>query len=42
MFGGNLSKDRATLIASDTQEMIPYEVVLSFPESHPLREKVAV
>jgi hypothetical protein len=30
MFGGNLSKDRATLIASNTQEMIPYEVVLSF------------
>jgi hypothetical protein len=42
MFGGNLPKDRATLIASDTQEMTPYEVVLSCPEPHRLRERVAV
>jgi hypothetical protein len=42
LFGGNLPKDRAMLIASDTREMTPYEVVLSFPEPHRLREKVAV
>jgi hypothetical protein len=42
MFGGNLPKDRASLIASDAQEMMPYEVVLNFPEPRRLREKVAV
>jgi hypothetical protein len=42
VLGGNLPKDRATLIASDAREMTPYEVVLSFPEPHQLREKVAV
>jgi len=42
MFGGSLPKDRATLIASDTEELTPYDVVLSFPEPHRLREKVAV
>jgi hypothetical protein len=42
MFGGNLPEDRATLIASDTREMTPYDVVLGFPEPHRLREKVAV
>jgi hypothetical protein len=39
ILGGNLPKDRATLIASDTQERTPYEVVLSFPEPHRLRTK---
>ena len=42
MFGGNLPKDRASLTASDAQEMTPYEVVLKFPEPRRLREKVAV
>jgi hypothetical protein len=42
MFGGNLPNDRATLIASDTGQMAPYEVVLNFPEPHRLREKVAL
>lgn len=42
MFGGNVPEDRAGLIASDTREETPYEVVLSFPEPHRLREKVAV
>jgi hypothetical protein len=42
MFGGNLPNDRATLIASDTKQMAPYEVVLSLPEPHRLREKAAV
>ena len=42
MFGGNLPKDRASLIASDAREMTPYELVLSFPEPHRLRAKVAV
>jgi hypothetical protein len=41
VFGGNLPKDRATLIAADTRENTPYEV-LSFPEPHRLAEKVAV
>jgi hypothetical protein len=42
MFGGNLPRDRATLIASDTRQMAPYEVVLNFPDPHRIREKVAV
>jgi hypothetical protein len=42
MFGGNLHSDRATLIAPETRQMAPYEVVLNFPEPHRLREKVAV
>ena len=42
LFGGNLPSDRARMIASDTRQMTPYEVVLSFPEPHRLREKVAV
>jgi hypothetical protein len=42
MFGGKLPKDRASVIASDTPEMTPYDMVLSFPEPLRLREKVAV
>jgi hypothetical protein len=42
MFGGNLPKDRASLITSDGREMTPYELVLSFPEPHRLQPKVAV
>jgi hypothetical protein len=42
MFGGNLPNDRATMIASDARPISSYEVVLSFPEPHRLREKVAV
>jgi hypothetical protein len=42
MFGGNLPNDRATLNVSDPKQMAPYEVVLSFPELHRLRKKVAV
>jgi hypothetical protein len=42
MFGGNLPNDRASLIVSDAREMTPYELVLSFPEPHRLRAKVAV
>jgi len=42
MFGGNLPKDRASVIASDVREKTPYELVLSFPEPHRLRAKVAV
>lgn len=41
MFGGNLPKDRTGLIASDAREMMPYESMLSFPEPHRLRAKVA-
>lgn len=42
LFGGNLPNDRATMIASDTRPISSYEVILSFPEPHRLREKVAV
>jgi hypothetical protein len=42
MFGGNLPKDRASVIASDVREKTPSELVLSFPEPHRLRAKVAV
>ena len=42
MFGGNLPKDRASVIASDVREKTPYELVLSFPEPHRLRAKVAL
>jgi hypothetical protein len=42
MFGGNLPKDRASLIVADSREFISYEAVLSFPEPHRLREKAAI
>jgi hypothetical protein len=42
MFGGNLPKDRASLLASDSRELTPYEVVLSFPEPRRLHAKAAV
>ncbi len=42
MFGGNLPKNRATLIVPETGEITPYEVVLSFPERHRFLDKVAV
>jgi hypothetical protein len=41
LFGGNLPKDRASLIASDSRELTPYEVVLSFPEPRRLHAKAA-
>jgi hypothetical protein len=41
LFGENLPKDRANLIAADSQDT-PYEVVLSFPEPHRFRAKAAV
>jgi hypothetical protein len=40
MFGGNLPKDRASVIASDAREEKPYEVVLRFPEPRRLGAKV--
>lgn len=42
MFGGNLPKDRASLTASDSRELTPYEMVLSFPEPRLLHAKAAV
>jgi hypothetical protein len=41
MFGGNLPKDRASLIASDSREFTAHEVVLRFPEPHQVRAKAA-
>jgi hypothetical protein len=41
MFGGNLPKDRASLIASDSREFTAHEVVLRFPEPHRVRAKAA-
>lgn len=38
MFGGQLPKDRATLVRSKTVEM-PQEMVLRFPKRHRLRSK---
>ena len=31
MFGGNLPKDRASLITSEVLEMMPREIVLTLP-----------
>lgn len=42
MFGGNLPKDRASLITSDVLEMMPREIVLTFPGVHRLRKKATV
>jgi hypothetical protein len=41
MFGGNLPKDRASLIAADSREFTAYEVVLRFPEPHRVRAEAA-
>ena len=41
MFGGNLPKDRARVIASDSREFTAHEVVLRFPEPHRVRAKAA-
>src|ERR1700685_988531 len=41
VFGGNLPKDRASMIAKDSRELTPYEVVLSFPEPRRLHAKAA-
>ena len=41
MFGGDLPKDRASLIASDKREETSYEQVLSFPAPGRLRAKAA-
>ena len=41
MFGGNLPKDRASLVASDGPEISSYEMILSFPEPRRLHAKAA-
>jgi hypothetical protein len=40
MFGGNLPKDRASLIAPEPLEMTTCETVLTFPGPHRLRKRV--
>jgi len=42
MFGGNLPKDRASLITSEVLEMTPCEIVLTFPGAHRLRKRASV
>ena len=42
MFGGNLPKDRASLVAREPLEMKPRESVLTFPKPHRLRRKAAL
>ena len=42
MLGGNLPKERASLIRTETVETTPREVVLSFPMPHRLRKRVSV
>jgi hypothetical protein len=42
MFGGNLPKDRASLITSEVLEMMPREIVLTFPRPHGIRKKATV
>jgi hypothetical protein len=39
MFGGNLPRSRASLIASEELETTHREIVLSFPGGHRLRKK---
>src|SRR6266853_1883175 len=41
MFGGNLPRSRASLIASEELETTHREIVLSFPGGHRLRKKGA-
>ena len=42
MFGGNLPRDRATLIAPGPLEMSPPEIVLTFPALRRLRKTASV
>lgn len=42
IFGGNLPKDRASLITSGVLEMMPHEVVLTFPGPDRIRKKATV
>jgi len=39
MFGGNLPKDRAALLPSETLEVQQHEIVLRFPSRHRRRVK---
>jgi hypothetical protein len=42
MLGGNLPKDRASLIETDTVKTTPRDMVLSFPMPHRLRKRASV
>jgi hypothetical protein len=39
MFGGNLPKDRVSLIDTEPREMASCEIVLTFPGPHRIRKK---
>jgi len=38
MFGGNLPKDRASLTTPKVLQMVPREIVLTFPSAHRVRK----
>lgn len=42
MFGGNLPKERASLIIREPLEVVPREIVLTFPKPHRFRKKATV
>jgi len=42
MLGGNLPKDRASLVLREPLEMKPRESVLTFPKPHRLRSKASL
>lgn len=42
MFGGNLPKDRASLVVREPLEVKPRESVLTFPKPHRLRRKAGL
>ena len=42
MFGGNLPKDRASLVVREPLEMKPRESVLTFPKPHRPRKKAGL
>jgi hypothetical protein len=42
MFGGNLPRDRASLITSEVPELMPSETVLTFPGADRLRKRATV
>lgn len=42
MFGGNVPKDRASLVVRESLEMKPRDSVLAFPRPHRLRRKATL
>jgi hypothetical protein len=42
MFGGNLPKDRASLVVREPVQIRSHEIVLTFPKPHRVRKKKTV